>query len=180
MSSEDSGVIDLFAIHEKAAARAAEKAAAQQARAVDDRPALPPSKPFSAPPPAFTTNVSFSDDELDPFSRKTSKKPLIFAGLGAIAVLVIGIFAASSATNTPPKATTASLAKTSAAPPVPSPPPVAVIPVMPAPVETAAPTPAPPSTSKPTPSKATAKAPRTVKPRASGPKLQKVQSGGVP
>ncbi len=51
----------------RAAARAAEKAAASESDL--DRPAVPPTEPFSAPPPAFDKSVSFGDGELNPFAK---------------------------------------------------------------------------------------------------------------
>lgn len=187
VTREDSGVIDLFALNERAK---------QQAAA---GPVVP--DPLSAPPPAFTTNLhpdtglagatDLDDDELEnPFAKKPRKKTaLIGAGAGA-ALLVLGLVIASvsggSSTDTT-KATAAGRPepKTEPAPPPPPPAPVVIAP--PSPV-VAASVPAPPATgaalSKPATRAARPAAPGPAsKPRAvtvGGVKLTKVQSAGVP
>ena len=85
---EDSGVIDLFALNSRAAAAAATTAAI-------------PRDLFSAPPPAFTTDLcaepsehelgstSYGDD--NPFAQdpKAKKRKLMLIGGGAAALLAL-------------------------------------------------------------------------------------------
>lgn len=191
MSAEDSGVIDLFALNERAKQAAAAKAVAPD--------------PLSAPPPAFTSDVfgdgrdsalgsASSDDDLDnPFARKPIDKRKLMFGGGAAFLLVVGLMIAGFSGSGPdaPKASAAGSreAKTESAPPAPPPPappaPPEITPVV-APVA-ASPVPAPPSTGASSTSKG---APR-VAGRPSGPmarpkattaggvKLTKIQSAGV-
>lgn len=184
MSREDSGVIDLFAIH----ARASERPAGN----------LAPPDLVSAPPPAFTSDVGgdADDDGFDPFARKPRKKLAIIAGAGG-ALLFIGILVASlSGGSDAPKATAASATdpgggKTGsstiappAAAPIPEPAAAAQPSAASAPAARATAAvhvPPPPTTGAVSSPKAPSRG-RAVasKPRAaSGPKLTKVQSGGT-
>jgi len=93
---EDSGVIDLFAIHNRASA------------APPSVKGVPPDV-FSAPPPAFTTDLGLGvgaastpeledagdlGDDANPFQTKPRKKLYMMAGAGG-AVLFLGILIAS-------------------------------------------------------------------------------------
>jgi hypothetical protein len=189
VSAEDSGVIDLFALNERAKQAAAAKPVAPD--------------PLSAPPPAFTSDVfgnegrdsgapgsASSDDDLEnPFAKKPIDKRKLMFGGGAAFLLVVGLMIASFSGSGPdaPKASAAGgrEAKTESTPPAPPPAPPEITPVV-APVA-ASPVPAPPSTGASTSSKA---APRVAgrpsgpmaKPKATtagGVKLMKIQSAGV-
>jgi hypothetical protein len=178
MDREDSGVIDLFAIH------------ARTKRLESMAP--PPPATQSAPPAAVAMDVDGSSDVpsvgvdgLDiPFASAKSRRKPIFIGLGVVSVLaVFGIVALSGGDDGAQKAAAAAAAQASAAPP---PPPAPVPP--PAVVEaTASPSAvasaAPPATAKPASvvQKPVAAARPTPRPAsAGGPKLMKVQSTGVP
>lgn len=174
MTTRDSGVIDLFAIHKEEEQRAASVA--------------PPAMP-SAPPPAvsFDTHYAGADADVDALAaaqQASRTKAKVIGGLiGGIAV--IGILIAAIATGDkaePAKDATAS-----------QPPPAAVT-AVPAPTQdpapAAAPAPAPTQDSAYTRAdaiaadnkahgKAAAKKIRSIAPKASGPKLQKIQSGGT-
>ncbi len=170
MSTRDSGLIDLFAIHQEEEERVS---------------------PPSGPPGAVTYDTSAADDlDIDALAadqqkaRKRAK--LIGAAIGGMAVLGILIAAITSGGSKEP----ATGATAAAAPP---PPPAMVVPApVAAPTEAApaAPTPAPPSTSKTkeyTPASAAAAyaGTRAKKKKSggakigSGIKLQKIQSGGT-
>jgi hypothetical protein len=173
---EDDGVIDLFAIHQRSSAAPAKD--------------IPPDL-FSAPPPAFTTDLygeggdGSVDDLGNPFAKKPRKK--LFIAAGAAGLLVIGILVASFSGGPAERtATTSAAGRAEAAPaalPVAAAPPV-ITPVLP--VVAAAPShvPAPPTTGAPA---TVAAAPRSARPSgpakarvaAGGPKLTKVQSAGV-
>lgn len=174
MDREDSGVIDLFAIHERAKAAPSEDAI--------------PRDLFSSPPPAFTTDLYSDpgqlppdpDDGDSPFGKKASKR-LILGGAGAaLLVVVIMIVAFSGGSSDTAKASAGG--KSEAAPTAP-----AV--VVPSTVQSAVATntPPPPTTGapaaqKPVPRAGGRAAPANAKARppvASGPKLTKIQSGGV-
>lgn len=175
MSTRDSGVIDLFAIHKEEEARMS---------------AAP-----SAPPPAFSLDIgrgAIDDDEIESFAaaQQKSRKRTKLIGTIAGGVAVVGILIAAITTSTskePEKATAAAAAPpppavTALAPPVAEPP--------------STPLPAPPATSKVNTEKpdytpataAAAYAASQGKKKPSGPakrsigagiKLQKVQSSGV-
>jgi hypothetical protein len=192
VTREDSGVIDLFALNERA------KQAAAAGPVVPD--------PLSAPPPAFTTNLhpdvdlagsaAFDDDELDnPFAKKPRNKIALIGAGAAATLLVLGLVIASVSGSSPSDTSKASAAgrpepKTEPAAPPPLVAPVVIAPPSPvvAPVAAAS-VPAPPATGAGATSKA---APRAARPGASGPsskprattaggvKLTKVQSAGVP
>jgi hypothetical protein len=170
---EDSGVIDLFAL-------------CQRASATPARDMTPPDV-FSMPPPAFTTDVSDDDDSLaNPFAKPSRKKLGIIAAAGAGLLLIGIVFASVSGGSAEPttKASAAgridpaSVAAALTVPPVavqaPTPVPSASINLPPPPTTGAAISPKPPA--------ARAQPAVLSKPRpavASGPKLVKVQSGGV-
>ena len=181
MEREDSGVIDLFALNSRARAATAAGAAAV------------PRDLFSAPPPAFTTDLcaepsehelgsnSYGDD--NPFAPdpKAKKKKLMLVGGGAAALLALLVIFASSGSSTP-EPTKASAAAAAPAPPPPAatiPAPVVITPPAPAALP-AAPTTGATTSSKPPP-KAAAKTSAPTKSRATagGVKLTKVQSAGV-
>ncbi len=133
---EDSGVIDLKAIHEKATAEK-ELAAAEAIRAKD---------PLSAPPPAFTMELPEPDEEQLAQMAKARRRPVYIAAGGIATVLcILGIaIAATGGTPEEPKRTAAVQrdeapppAATTAIPTAEAPPP---------PAQPATPTPAPPST----------------------------------
>lgn len=186
MSREDSGVIDLFAIHNKASAAATDEKV--------------PADIFSSPPPAFTMDITGENaalmrlgadhEDLDPFGRKPRKKKLIMMGAAAGALLFVGILIAAfsgGSSETPRAAAT----KVEAAPP---PPPVAAPPPAPTtepPAGSAVNVPAPPTTGAvasskpPSPSRglpgrpAPAPAAKAKLTANGGSKLTKVQSAGV-
>lgn len=174
MSTRDSGVIDLFAIHKEEEARMS---------------AAP-----SAPPPAFSLDIgrgAIDDDEIESFAAAQQKSRKRTKVIGTIAggVAVVGILIAAITTSTskePEKATAA------AAPP----PPAVTAPAPPVAEPPSTPLPAPPATSKVNTEKpdytpataAAAYAASQGKKKASAPakrsigagiKLQKVQSSGV-
>lgn len=191
MSREDSGVIDLFAMHKKATESAAS-------------PSVVPPDIFSAPPPAFATDLG-SDGQLagrdsdpgeNPFAKK-SKKNLFIAGGVASGLLVVGILIASFTGGSPEPAKAAASGRsepTTVSTPSPPPPaPVVIAPVAPAadPAASASSTakvPAPPSTGTSILQKPAAKGGRAAAPpksrapatTAGGVKLTKIQSAGVP
>lgn len=160
MDREDSGLIDLFAIHERASN-------------------APPAAP-SAPPPAVALDIGSMDEGDVPFVDPQRKKKVMI-GLGAAGgLLLLGIIIASvTGGSTPEPTKAAAAAKEAPAAPAPEPPPPAV---------TAPPQPAPPppptataEAPKPAakgaaPAKLAAKAPARG---VGGVKLQKVQSAGV-
>jgi hypothetical protein len=179
MSTRDSGVIDLFAIHKEEEARVS---------------AAP-----SAPPPAFALDVGVSDEDIDGYvaaeAKSRARTKLIGGVIGGFAVvgIIIGAIAIGSRPEMPKVATLAA----------PDPPPAAMTAPPPPAVEPppAAPVPPPPATAKSksekpeyTPATAAAayaasqgkkKGVMTAKPGAkSAPvaasvKLQKVQSSGI-
>lgn len=163
MDREDSGLIDLFAIH---------------ARASEAPPAAP-----SAPPPAVALDIGGMDEGDVPFVDPQRKKKVMM-GLGAAGgLLVIGIIIASVTGGSTPEPTKAAAAAAKEAPaaPAPEPPPPAV---------TAAPQPAPPPpptataeapkpAGKAAPAKFVGKAPAAPARGVGGVKLQKVQSAGI-
>lgn len=163
MSTRDSGVIDLFAIHKE-----------EEQRVI----ASPAS---SAPPVSLDVDASDVDPELFAAAQQKSRRTKMIGGvLGGIAVL--GILVAAITTSGSKEAPAAAAAA--------APPPAAVVP--PPPV-VAAPTPPPPSTAKApgekadyTPASAAAAYASTQKKKGhgkakvgAGVKMQKVQSGGV-
>ena len=183
MSREDSGVIDLFAIHNKASAAATED--------------VPPDI-FSSPPPAFTMDITGENaalmrlgadhEDLDPFGNKPRKKKLIMMGAAAGGLRFVGILIAAFSGGSSEEKPRAAATKVEAAPP---PPPVAPPPPAPTTEPPAANVPAPPTTGavasskppsasrglpgRPGPAPA-AKAKFTAN---GGSKLTKVQSAGV-
>jgi hypothetical protein len=184
VSSEDSGVIDLFAMHKKAT----ESSAAQ---------GLVPPDVFSAPPPAFSTdlagdrNSDFGDGE-NPFAKKPRKNLFVAGGIAG-GLLVIGILVASFSGGSPEPAKASASGRSepttvSAPAPPPPPAPIVIAPVTPteAPVATAK-VPAPPTTGAAIFQKPPQKAGRAAAPAksrapattAGGVKLTKVQSAGV-
>lgn len=175
---DDSGVIDLFAIHEQAKR-------AQATPAPTPSPFADTSAPLSAPPPAVSFDTA-GDDDVDAmafasFGKPKAKLKWIAAGASAFLVLGLVVVAAFSGGEEPPKAAAAAVQ----APPPPAPPPPA--PEPPKPVAEAAPVPPPPPTAvaeaKPAPKKGKAvKATKRAAPkkRGGGVKLIKVQSSGVP
>lgn len=183
VSKDDSGVIDLLAIHNKAKAEAAASV-------------VPP--PVSAPPPAFTMDLSSTPDlgglaEMDELAfADTGKKKKIGILVGAAAGCV-GLIAilASLAGSSEAEATKAAAsprpreAKTEVAPPAAATTSIPVAAAPPPPVETApVTTPAPPSTGSPVKAAPARRAPKAgarapTKRPAGGPKLTKVQSSGV-
>lgn len=139
MNREDSGLIDLFAIHNRASASPA--------------PDQVPADVLSTPPPAFTADISAGadlDDELaNPFAPKPRKKLMMIAGAGAM-LLLLGIVVASlgGASAEPAKAAASAI---EAPPPPAAPIPPAAATTAPAAAEPPAPpavtaAPAPPST----------------------------------
>jgi hypothetical protein len=176
-SSRDSGVIDLFAIHEEAL------------RAQSQPP--PPSSPLSAPPVALdmaSPDASMEIDDFDPavFGRPKGRGKWIAAGAGALAFFGIVIALATSGSDEPePVAAAAAVAAPPPVEHVPEPPPPAAAPP---PVAEASPEPAPPATSREAaqapPRKATKGKARKAKRRApkrggGGVKLEKIQSSGL-
>jgi hypothetical protein len=160
MEREDSGVIDLFAIHEKA------KAAS-----------LPPPAPVldapSAPPPAVVTDLD--DDDLDvPFAPPKSRKKQIVLGIG-MGVVLLGVVLAITSFGGSEEPAKAAASKVEAAPPPPAPMP------LPPPAVTADPTPPPPVTAAAPKTTAAPKPKAIARPAAAagGMKLQKIQSAGV-
>jgi len=182
VNSEDSGVIDLFAIH-------------QQASGAPQDPSTPGrfSPPASAPPPAFTTDLSGDDagdhdDLANPFAKKLRTKLVMMAGAGA-ALLALGILVSSLSASGPEPIKASAAAKVEAPPPaaVVLPPPALTVAAEPPPV-TASPVPAPPTTGAAAPAKPPSRAgvgrpaaskSRAVAVTAGGVKLTKVQSAGV-
>ena len=177
VEAEDDGVIDLFAIHQRATASPAQEVA----------PDL-----FSAPPPAFTTDLygdtgenSALDEDGNPFAKNPRKK-LAMIGAAAAAGLVLLVVVVASLSGGAPERT----AKTTAARSESAPPPAAVAPPITAPVVVATPSassthvPAPPTTGAPAavaapPRAGRASVAKARPPVASGPKLTKIQSAGV-
>lgn len=163
MSSRDSGIIDLFAIHKE-----------EEQRVIDATP--------SAPPPAMAMDIDTSDVDPELFAasqQKARTRTKILGGaIGAVAVL--GILIAAITTSGTKEAPAAAAA----------PPPVATVVAAPPPAEPV-PTPAPPPTAsgKPDYTPATAAAAyAAAQPKKKGGgkakiganvKMQKVQSGGV-
>ncbi|MDB4939547.1 MAG: hypothetical protein JWP87_6519 [Labilithrix sp.] len=186
MSREDSGVIDLFAMHKKATESAAQSVA--------------PPDIFSAPPPAFSTDLAgdrLSDvdvgDAENPFAQKPRKNLYIAGGIAG-GLLFVGILIASftGGSAEPAKASASGRSEpvTVAAPPATPPPPAPVViaPAVPAEIASAK-VPPPPTTgssilSKPPVKGGAVRAAAPAKPRvnttAGGVKLTKVQSAGVP
>lgn len=170
---EDSGVIDLFAI-------------CQRASATPARDLTPPDL-FSVAPPAFSVDVSDDDDSgllVNPFAKKPRKKLALIALGAALFVGVIAFVSISAGGASPAKASASGRAEP-ATQVVPAPPPAAVQP--PPPVVAAIPVrlPPPPTTGAPAAEKAPPRPQSSIltKPRApatNGPKMTKVQSGGVP
>lgn len=172
MTTRDSGVIDLFAMHKEEEQRAASVA--------------PPALPSTAPM-AFDTNYGAADADVDALAAAQASsrmKAKIIGGLiGGVAVIGILIAAIASGDKVEPAKDTATASQ---------PPPAAV--TLPAPTPDPAPAPA---AAAPAPTQDAAytrdeaiaannkahgkpsKAKRTVAPKASGPKLTKVQSGGT-
>ena len=172
--SEDSGVIDLFAIHNRATAVPGQS--------------LAPPDVSSAPPPAFTKDVGSTgengalDDEANPFAKPSRKRLAMIAGaIGAFVFLAILVASFSGGSSEPPKA--AAAAKVDPPPAATIPPPPVVI----AAVESAPPAaaPAPPTTGaavflKPPARGGAAKGtPTKSHTTAGGVKLTKIQSAGV-
>jgi hypothetical protein len=183
MDREDSGLIDLMAIHARSKA------------AMESMP--PPAPAQSAPPAPVTMDAGASSgalgldplDDLDgleaPFA-KSRRKPIL-VGLGVVAALaVIGIAALSGGDDGAAKTAAAGAAKTeaTAAPsPSPSPPPPVAAPA-PSPSPNDVASAAPPTTAKSAPARAPQPVVRAAArpapaPVAAGPKLTKVQSAGV-
>jgi hypothetical protein len=170
MSTRDSGVIDLFAVHKEEAERL--------------------SAATSAPPPAVSFDTGADDDDLDALAvsqrslRKRAK--IVGGGIGALAILGILALAMSSGGEKESAKATAAVAPPPpvvTAPPVAEPPPAAT--PAPAPEPSAPPT----AKAKPdyTPATAAAayaashgkkKAPAR-KAKTGGMKLQKVHSAGT-
>ena len=165
MSSRDSGIIDLFAIHQE-----------EEQRVVDAAP--------SAPPPAMAMDIDTSDVDPELFAASQQKSrtrtKIIGGAIGGLAVLGILIAAITTSGSKEGPAAAAAAA----------PPPVATV-VAPPPAAEPVPTPAPPPTAsgKPeyTPSSAAA-AYAAAQPKKKGAgkgksganvKMQKIQSGGV-
>jgi hypothetical protein len=174
MTTRDSGIIDLFAIHE-------------QSRV--------PAPPLSAPPPAVSFDTGMGGDELDAFAEsqrkaKTRTKMIIGGVVGALGIVSILALALGASATPEPAPAAAAAAQVAEPPPaaMPVPPPVAATPE-PAP----APAPAAPPTAQAKPdytpgtaaaayagSQAKKKAPRKAKGGVGGGvKLQKVQSSGT-
>jgi hypothetical protein len=127
---EDSGVIDLHAIHKKAEAEREAERVAADIRARD---------PLSSPPPAFTMALP-EDEEMAEELRPKSRKVPVFIGMGVAALVAIVGIAALSGRGEPKMQTVAVAARE------PAPPPPAAAPAPPPPPGPATPTPAPPST----------------------------------
>jgi hypothetical protein len=171
MERENSGAIDLFAIHARTKAL--------------ESTAPPPDSTRSSPPAPVTMNVggsselsSLDDDDLEvPFASTNSRRKPIFVGLGIVGVLaIIGIVALSGGDDGASKAAAAAapVAPPSTAPTPPPRPPVVEPAASPSTIASA-PTPAKaPAQSKPNAARAPAR------PASTGPKLVKVQSSGVP
>jgi hypothetical protein len=179
MSTSDSGVIDLFAIHKEEQARMS---------------AAP-----SAPPPAVALDIGGgsldADHELDEFAtaqQRSRKRTKVIGGIiGGVAVVGILIAAITAGSSSEPTKTAAAAA---AAPP-PPPPAMTSTPTPPVAEPSSSSLPAPPATSKAktekpdyTPATAAAayaasqgkrKAAPAKKSIGGGIKLQKVQSAGV-
>lgn len=157
MDREDSGLIDLFAIHERASN-------------------APPAAP-SAPPPAVALDVALGDTDV-PFVDPQRKKKVMI-GLGAAGgLLVLGIIVASVTGGSTPEPTKAAAKEAPAAPAPEPPPPAVTTPPQPAP-------PPPPTATAEAPKPAAKAAPAKVVGKApaargvGGVKLQKVQSAGI-
>ena len=172
VNQEDSGVIDLFAIHQRASSA--------------PPTALPPSDLLSSPPPAFTLDLA--EDDAHPFASKPRKKLMVLASAAGV-LLFAGILVASLSGGTSAKAAAGS--------PTPdkiesAPQPVVAIPRPAAPAIAAEPAPAatppaPPATgasAETRPPLPTANirnpAPKSRHQTSSGVRLVKVQSAGVP
>ena len=185
MSTEDSGVIDLFAVNARARASAAPPEAAVR-------------DVFSSPVPAVSTDIAGvagadadgADGELDgldnPFARKPRSKLKLVAGLAALLLLVAGISAASVGGSSAPQTKASAAGRPEPAPVLASasPSPLAVTAQAPS-AKPAAPI-APPSASAAVvaslPPRAGARPlpqAKTRSPLAAGPKLTKVQSAGI-
>jgi len=177
MSTRDSGIIDLFAVHEEEAARLSAPAP-------------------SAPPPAVSFDTGDDDDELDALdiARRASRTRAKIVGGAIGAMTVIGILIAAipaGGESEPAKAPAAAAAPPPAA--VTAPAPVSEPAPAPAAPEPAAAAPEPAPTAKAGPdysrktaaaayaaSQAKKKAPaRKPAKKGGGVKLQKVQSAGI-
>ena len=157
MDREDSGLIDLFAIHERASN-------------------APPAAP-SAPPPAVALDIGDTDV---PFVDPQRKKKVMI-GLGAAGgLLVLGVIIASVTGGSTPEPTKTA-AKEAPAAPAPEPPsPAVTTPSQPAPPPPPTATAeAPKPAAKAAPAKVVGKAPAPAARGVGGVKLQKVQSAGV-
>lgn len=175
MSREDSGVIDLFAMQKRASAEPPSSAV--------------PKDLFSAPPPAFTTDlysdpgdpsarsaphdIEDLDDASNPFAKKPRKNVVLFAGAaGALLVFGLIIASVSGGSTDPTKASAASRLEasptvpTAVAAPPPTVPPVAAAPSASAPASAPAFVPAPPTTGA---SASGTKAPPRSAPRGGAP-----------
>jgi hypothetical protein len=185
-SSDNSGVIDLFAIHQRSLTPPAPDAAPASLDPFGT-PSPLSAAPFSAPPPAFTTDLDgdADDDDLaaNPFARKPRNKIAILAGAGGVLVFFGILIASLSGGSSEPVKASAAAQVAPAPPPAPIPAPV-VVAEPPAPVASphvaAPPTTGAALSQRPAPraSRPAASRPRAV--TAGGVKLMKVQSAGVP
>ncbi len=178
MSTRDSGIIDLFAIHNEEEARISAPAP-------------------SAPPPAvsFDTGAGDADDDIEvdallASQLKVRKRTKIIGGaIGAVAVVGILIAAITSGGSSEP-AKTATAAAAAPPPAVTAPPPPVVDPPPATPAREPAPPPTANANAKPDYTRASAvtayaasqgkkKAPARKAVKTGGVKLQKVQSAGL-
>jgi hypothetical protein len=185
-STRDSGVIDLFAIHEEAV------------RAHSQSPAPPP--PSSAPPPAVSRDVGAAADELDAlaFAKPKLSARWVIAGAGALALFGLVIAIATSGGDDEVTVESASAAAPPPVAEIASPPPLAEIASPPPLAEIASPPPLADTVLAPSAPSARSQempkaAPEGKKGKAKwkgkgkagkrgarkGPKLQKVQSTGL-
>jgi hypothetical protein len=166
---EDSGLIDIFAMQQKAADERAEVLAAQKLQPIV-------AAPLSEVPPAVTrdTNADLAEFATAAMGTSWTKKvrpSWIAGGVGAM-IAIIALVSLTGGSDDKKTAAATPAVTAPAAPPPPAPPPVAIAPA-PAPVAAAAPEPAKEVAKKPT-SKKHAKAKKS-----GGSKLQKVSSSGT-
>lgn len=168
---DDSGLIDIFAMQQKAADERAEVLAAQNVQAI-----VP--APLSEVPPAFTRDTSADLAEFATAAMGTSwikkvRPSWIAGGVGAL-IAIIALVSLTGGDSKDAKTAAATTAAAPAAPPPPAPEPPKAMPAPP-PVVAAAPV--------PEPAKEVAKKPASKKhakaKKSGGSKLQKVSSSGT-
>jgi hypothetical protein len=179
---EDSGLIDLFAIHKRGS-----EAPPPPDEAKVPSPALsgpPPAVSMDLlGPPASTSDLGDLDDE-NPFANQASKKKPVYyaiAGAGALLVIAIGIAAFSGGGEPAKPAPTTARQPISVTTDTPRPAPVQTAePFAPATTTPAAPTTAAVAPAAKAPSAKAGAAWKPAPKKSWGPKLEKVQSTGVP